>query len=212
MASLNIVDLGGKEIEKINVDDQLVNHKVNQEILYQEVRRFLASQRAGTHSTKTRSEVRGGGRKPWRQKGTGNARAGTIRSPIWKGGGIVFGPKPRDYSFKLNKKVIKKAKLIALSDKYNQGRIIVLNELKFDSPSTSKAADILQNLKLGQGKVLVVADSLEGNTAKSFRNISNVEIASAGNLNTYTMLIADYIVFSKESLQEFMERLANARL
>ncbi len=212
MASLNIVDLGGKEIEKINVDDQLVNHKVNQEILYQEVRRFLASQRAGTHSTKTRSEVRGGGRKPWRQKGTGNARAGTIRSPIWKGGGIVFGPKPRDHSFKLNKKVIKKAKLIALSDKYNQGRIIVLNELKFDSPSTSKAAGILQNLKLGQGKVLVVADSLEGNTAKSFRNISNVEIASAGNLNTYTMLIADYIVFSKESLQEFMERLANARL
>ncbi|MDZ7838763.1 MAG: 50S ribosomal protein L4 [Actinomycetota bacterium] len=118
MASLNVIDSEGKEIEKIDIDDQLVKQEANHEILYQEVRRFLASQRAGTHSTKTRSEVRGGGRKPWRQKGTGNARAGTNRSPIWKGGGVVFGPKPRDHSFKLNKKVIKKSKLIALSEKY----------------------------------------------------------------------------------------------
>ncbi|MGM0366751.1 MAG: 50S ribosomal protein L4 [Actinomycetota bacterium] len=211
MASLNIVDIEGKEIEKINVDNQLINQKVNNEILYQEVRRYLASQRAGTHNTKTRSEVRGGGRKPWRQKGTGNARAGTNRSPIWKGGGIVFGPKPRDYSFKLNKKVVKKSKLIALSDKYNQDRIKVLNELKFDSPSTSQAAGILKKLKLEEGRVLVVVDGTESNAAKSFRNISNVEIASAGTLNTYMMLLADYIVFSKESLTELMERLTNAR-
>jgi len=212
MASLNIVDLEGKEIEKIKIDDQLVKQEINNEILYQEVRRYLASQRAGTHSTKTRSEVRGGGRKPWRQKGTGNARAGTNRSPLWKGGGIVFGPKPRDYSFKLNKKVIRKSKLIALSDKYSQGRIKVLDELKFENPSTSKAKGILKNLKLDEGKVLMVLGDIEDNTAKSFRNISNVEIASARAVNTYMMLVADYIVFSKESLTQLMERLTNARL
>ncbi len=210
MASLDIVDLEGKEIEKINIDDQLVGQEMNQEILYQEVRRYLASQRAGTHSTKTRSEVRGGGRKPWRQKGTGNARAGTIRSPLWKGGGVVFGPRPRDHSFKLNKKVIRKSKLIALTDKYTQGRIKVINELTFESPSTSQAAAILKNLSL-EGRVLMVLDSIEGNAAKSFRNISRVDIASSRTLNTYMILVTDYIVFSKGSLTEMMERFSNAR-
>ncbi len=210
MASLDIVDLEGKEIEKINIDDQLVGQEMNQEILYQEVRRYLASQRAGTHSTKTRSEVRGGGRKPWRQKGTGNARAGTIRSPLWKGGGVVFGPRPRDHSFKLNKKVIRKSKLIALTDKYTQGRIKVINELTFESPSTSQAAAILKNLSL-EGRVLMVLDSIEGNAAKSFRNISRVDIASSRTLNTYMILVTDYIVFTKGSLTEMMERFSNAR-
>ena len=112
MASLSVVDKQGKEKEKIKISDDLVKQGVRSEVIYQDIRRYLAQRRSGTHSTKGRSEVRGGGRKPWRQKGTGNARAGTIRSPLWKGGGVVFGPKPRDYSFKLNKKVIKKKKLI----------------------------------------------------------------------------------------------------
>jgi len=211
MASLNVIDAEGKEIEKINIDDQLVKQESNHEILYQEVRRFLASQRSGTHSTKTRSEVRGGGRKPWRQKGTGNARAGTNRSPLWKGGGVVFGPKPRDYSFKLNKKVLKKSKLIALSEKFNQGGIKVLDKLEFDKPSTKTAAQILQKLELGDSKVLLVLGQVDGNIAKSFANIENVEIATARSVNAYLMLVADCIVFSRESLTELVERLTNAR-
>ncbi len=212
MASLNIVDVQGKEIEKIDIDDALIKQDLNQEILYQEVRRHLASQRAGTHNTKTRSEVRGGGRKPWRQKGTGNARAGTIRSPIWKGGGVVFGPKPRDHSFKLNKKVRRKSKLIALSEKYKQDQIVVLKQIQFEKPSTRQAAELLKKLKLEKRKVLMVVNDLEGNEAKSFRNISQVEVATAPTLNTFMILTADTVVFSKDSLTELMERLTNARL
>ncbi|MCG9479003.1 MAG: 50S ribosomal protein L4 [Actinomycetia bacterium] len=211
MASLNVIDSEGKEIEKIDIDDQLVKQEANHEVLYQEVRRFLASQRAGTHSTKTRSEVRGGGRKPWRQKGTGNARAGTNRSPIWKGGGVVFGPKPRDHSFKLNKKVIKKSKLIALSEKFNQDQIRVLGKLEFDKPSTRQAAQMLEKLGLGDSKVLVVLNQLDDHVGKSFANISNVKMATSRSVNAYLMMVADVIVFSKESLTELMERLTNAR-
>ena len=139
MASLNIIDLEGKEKEKINISDEVVKQDSNEEILYQEVRRFLATQRAGTHSTKGRSEVSGGGRKPWRQKGTGNARAGSNRSPLWRGGGIIFGPKPRDYSFKLNKKVIRKSKFIAISEKFKNKKIIVVEDMTFESPKTKRA-------------------------------------------------------------------------
>ena len=106
MASLDVVGLDGKDIGKVNISDEIVSQKANSEILYQEIRRYLASIRAGTHKTKSRGEVRGGGKKPWRQKGTGNARAGSNRSPIWKGGGITFGPRPRDYNFKLNNEKI----------------------------------------------------------------------------------------------------------
>jgi len=209
MASLNVIDLDGKELEKINISNKIINQKMNSEILYQEVRRYLASIRSGTHNTKSRSEVRGGGRKPWRQKGTGNARAGTIRSPIWRGGGVVFGPKPRDYSFKLNKKVVKKSKLIALSEKFKDKKIIVLDKLDFKNPETKKAAGILKKLNLGSKKVLLVFENLNNNEVKSFRNISNVSVESAKGLNTYLILIADYLVFTKSSINNFIERLSN---
>jgi large subunit ribosomal protein L4 len=140
MAGLNIVDKKGNEKEKIKISDDLVKTGPGEEVIYQDIRRYLAQVRSGTHSTKGRSEVRGGGRKPWRQKGTGNARAGTIRSPLWKGGGIVFGPKPRDYSFKLNKKVIRKSKAIALSEKFKNKKIIVVDDLGLKEASTKKAA------------------------------------------------------------------------
>ena len=188
MASLNVVDSDGKELEKINISSEIIGQKMNSEILYQEVRRYLASVRSGTHKVKGRSEVRGGGRKPWRQKGTGNARAGSIRSPIWRGGGVVFGPKPRDYSFKLNKKVIKQAKLIALSDKLKNKKIIVIDKLSFKNPETKKAAEILKKLNLDSGKVLMVFDSLNISEVKSFRNICNVTVESAKGLNAYIIL------------------------
>ena len=154
MVSLNVVDSSGKEMEKINISNEIARQKVNSEVLYQEVRRYLASIRSGTHKVKGRSEVRGGGRKPWRQKGTGNARAGSIRSPIWRGGGGVFGPKPRDYSFKLNKKVIKQSKLIALSEKIKNKKIMVIDKLSFKNPETKKAAEILKKLIWIRGKYL----------------------------------------------------------
>ena len=211
MASLNIIDLEGKEKEKINISDEVVKQGSNEEILYQEVRRFLATRRAGTHSTKGRSEVSGGGRKPWRQKGTGNARAGSNRSPLWRGGGIIFGPKPRDYSFKLNKKVIRKSKFIAISEKFKNKKIIVVEDMAFESPKTKKAQEILENLKVAEKKVLLVLENLNNNTAKSFKNIESVLISSSRGLSTYNILVADYLMFTKNSLLEFIKGLGNER-
>ena len=211
MASLNIIDLEGKEKEKINISDEIVKQDSNEEILYQEVRRFLATRRAGTHSTKGRSEVSGGGRKPWRQKGTGNARAGSNRSPLWRGGGIIFGPKPRDYSFKLNKKVIRKSKFIAISEKFKNKKIIVVEDMTFESPKTKKAQEILENLKVAEKKVLLVLENLNNNTAKSFKNIESVLISSSKGLSTYNILVADYLMFTKNSLLDFIKGLSNER-
>lgn len=211
MASLNIIDLEGKEKEKINISDEVVKQGSNEEILYQEVRRFLATRRAGTHSTKGRSEVSGGGRKPWRQKGTGNARAGSNRSPLWRGGGIIFGPKPRDYSFKLNKKVIRKSKFIAISEKFKNKKIIVVEDMTFENPKTKKAQEILENLKVSEKKVLLVLENLNNNTAKSFKNIESVLISSSRGLSTYNILVADYLMFTKNSLLEFIKGLGNER-
>ena len=211
MVSLNVVDSDGKELEKINIPGEIVSQKINSEIMYQEVRRYLAPIRSGTHKTKDRSEVRGGGKKPWRQKGTGNARAGSNRSPIWKGGGVVFGPTPRDYAFKLNKKVIKKSKMIAFSDKFKNKKIMVLDKLSFKNPETGKAAKILKKLKLDKGKVLMVFDSMDANEVKSFRNIGNVMVESSKGLNAYIILMADYIVFTKNALDDFIKRLGNGK-
>ncbi|MCJ7472639.1 MAG: 50S ribosomal protein L4 [Actinobacteria bacterium] len=209
MASLSVVDKQGKEKEKIKISDDLVKQGAKSEVIYQDIRRYLAQRRSGTHSTKGRSEVRGGGRKPWRQKGTGNARAGTIRSPLWRGGGIVFGPKPRDYSFKLNKKVIKKSKAIALSEKYKDKKLFVVDDFGFTKPNTKDAAKILDNLKVTDGKVLIVTESLNDDSSKSFRNISNVIVETAKGLNAYFLMLADYVVFTKNSLNEMMERMTD---
>jgi large subunit ribosomal protein L4 len=193
MASLDVLDLKGKEIEKINISNEIVKQESNNEILYQEVRRYLASIRSGTS----------------RQKGTGNARAGTIRSPIWKGGGIVFGPKPRNYSFKLNKKVIRKSKFIAMSEKFKEKKIIVLDKLAFKKPKTKKAYEILEKFELIDKKVLVILENTRGDEARSFRNIENVLVTSAKSLNTYNILISDYLVFTKNSLTELVRGLTN---
>ena len=208
MGSLSVINIDdGTELEKIKIPDELVKKEINSEVLYYEVKRYLASVRTSTHKTKDRSEVRGGGKKPWRQKGTGNARAGSIRSPLWKGGGVVFGPVPRDYSFKLNKKVIKQSRLMALSEKYKDKKIIVIDELKFEKPATKKAEMVLRKLNLDKSKkILIVFDNLDNNEVKSFRNIRNVMIESVRGLNTYIMLVADYIIFTRSSLNDFIER------
>lgn len=211
MAKLNVLDLEGKEKEKFDISDEIVTLKANDELIHQEVRRYLATGRAGTHKTKGRSEVSGGGRKPWRQKGTGNARAGSNRSPLWRHGGVTFGPTPRDYSFKLNKKVIRKSRLIALSEKFNEKRILVVDSFDFDQPKTKRAYEILGNFEVTGKKVLLVLDDINTGTAKSFRNIPEVKIVSARGLVTYDILVADYLMFTKKALTDFTKGLINER-
>ncbi|MCX6383962.1 MAG: 50S ribosomal protein L4 [Actinobacteria bacterium] len=211
MATLDILDLKGSSKDKIDIPDEIVKQEVNTNILHMEVKRFLASARSGTSKVKGRSEVRGGGRKPWRQKGTGNARAGSTRSPLWRGGGVTFGPVPRDYSFKLNKKVIRKSKFMALSDKFNEGRLMVVSDFNFDKPSTKNASAILDNLKVGMSKVLVVLENLNGNELLSFRNMPNVLLTTCRSMNTYEILVSDYMIFTKNSLEKFLEEFSNAR-
>ncbi|MCD4670070.1 MAG: 50S ribosomal protein L4 [Actinomycetia bacterium] len=211
MASLSVVDKQGNEQEKLKISDDLVKTGPGEEVIYQDIRRYLAQIRSGTHSTKGRSEVRGGGRKPWRQKGTGNARAGTIRSPLWKGGGVTFGPKPRDYSFKLNKKVIRKSKAIALSDKFKNKKIIVVDDFGLKEASTKKAAKIIENLKIAGNKILVVTENLNDNDSKSFRNISNVVVESANGINAYYLMFSDYVIFTKNSLNKLIERMTDGK-
>ena len=209
MASLDVLDLKGKEKEKIEIADDIVKQKMNGSMLHQEVRRYLAAGRAGTHKTKQRSEVSGGGRKPWRQKGTGNARAGSNRSPIWRHGGITFGPIPRDHSFKLNKKVRRKSRLIAISEKFKSKKIIVLDNLEFKQPKTKEAQAILDNLKLSGNKILLVLEDAEGSAGKSFRNIPGLKIVGVRGINTYDVLVADYLMFTKKSLEDFIKGLEN---
>ena len=211
MATLDILDLKGSSKDKIDIPDEIVKQEVNTNILHMEVKRFLASARSGTSKVKGRSEVRGGGRKPWRQKGTGNARAGSTRSPLWRGGGVTFGPVPRDYSFKLNKKVIRKSKFMALSDKFNEGKLMVVSDFNFDKPSTKNASAILDNLKVGMSKVLVVLENLNGNELLSFRNMPNVLLTTYKSINTYEVLVSDYMIFTKNSLEKFLEEFSNAR-
>lgn len=211
MASLRIMNREGNQVKEIEVPDEIVNQEVKEDVLYLEVKRYLASIRAGTHSTKGRSEVSGGGRKPWRQKGTGRARAGSIRSPLWKGGGVVFGPKPRDYSFKLNKKVIRKSKIMALSEKFKNNQILILEELGLETPKTKKVVDILDKFDLRNKKVLVVLERLNSNEAKSFRNISNVLVSSVTGLSTYDILVSEHLVFTEKSFNKFVEGLGNGR-
>lgn len=211
MATLDILDLKGSSKDKIDIPDEIVKVEVNTNLLHMEVKRFLASARSGTSKVKGRSEVRGGGRKPWRQKGTGNARAGSTRSPLWRGGGVTFGPVPRDYSFKLNKKVIRKSKFMALSDKFNEGKLMVVSDFNFDKPSTKNASAILDNLKVGMSKVLVVLENLNGNELLSFRNMPNVLLTTCRSMNTYEILVSDYMIFTKNSLEKFLEEFSNAR-
>ena len=211
MATLDILDLKGSSKDKIDIPDEIVKQEINTNLLHMEVKRFLASARSGTSKTKGRSEVRGGGRKPWRQKGTGNARAGSTRSPLWRGGGVTFGPVPRDYSFKLNKKVIRKSKIMALSDKFNEGKLMVVSDFNFDKPSTKKASSILDNLKVANSKVLVVLENLDGNELLSFRNMPNVLLTTYRSMNTYEVLVSDYMIFTKNSLEKFLEEFSNAR-
>ncbi len=199
MLTVNVKTLAGKASGSIELDESVFGVEPNVAVMHQVVTAQLAARRAGTQSTKTRSEVRGGGAKPWKQKGTGRARAGSTSSPIWIGGGIAHGPKPRSYNQRTNKKMIRLALSSALSDRVAEEKLIVVQEFDFAAPSTKEAIKALDALDV-EGKVLVVVDDLASVAAKSFRNISSAQVLTVDQLNAYDILVNDYILITQASL------------
>lgn len=197
--SVAVRTTSGASSGTVDLDEAMFGVEPNMAVLHQVVNAQLAARRAGTHSTKTRAEVRGGGAKPWKQKGTGRARAGSIRSPIWVGGGVAHGPKPRSYAQRTNKKMIKLALRSALSDRAAEEKIVVIDEWGFEQPSTKSAKAALDAIGV-DGKVLLVVDRADANAVKSFRNLPDVFVLAADQLNAYDVLANDYIVFTKNSL------------
>ncbi len=183
----------------LQLDESVFGMTPNTAVLHQVVTAQLAARRSGAQSTKTRAEARGGGAKPWRQKGTGRARHGSSRSPIWRGGGVALGPKPRSYAQKTPKKMIRLALNSALSDRASEGRVAVVDAWNFEVPRTRDAVAALEALNL-EGRVLLVADRGDVNTWKSFANLGNVHVISPGELNAYDVLVCDWVVFTQATL------------
>ena len=199
MASVTMRTTNGTEAGAVELDDATFGIEPNAAVMHQVVTAQLAARRSGTQSTKTRAEVRGGGAKPWRQKGTGRARHGSIRSPQWRGGGVALGPKPRSYAQKTPKKMIQLALRSALSDRAAEGNVVVVDAWGFAAPRTKDAVAALVALGV-EGRVLVVADRDDTNTWKSFANLSEVHVLSPGELNAYNVLVSDVVVFSRDTL------------
>lgn len=206
MPKVALYNTSGEQVGEIELNESVFGVPVHQSVLHDAVVVHLANQRQGTHDTKTRGEVRGGGRKPWRQKGTGRARHGSSRSPIWRGGGIVFGPHPRDYSLKLPKRVKRLAMKSALSSKVESENIVVLDELRLDQPKTKDILRILE--KFNVKKALVVTADQDVNVIKSARNIEGVKPTTAGFLNVYDLLAHQTLVITKDAVSKVEEVLA----
>ncbi|MGA0263430.1 MAG: 50S ribosomal protein L4 [Ilumatobacteraceae bacterium] len=199
MPSVTLKNQAGKDVGNLSLSDDDFGRQPNVPVMHQVVTAQLAHRRAGTQSTKTRGEVSGGGKKPFKQKGTGNARQGSIRAPHFSGGGVALGPKPRSYSQKTPKRMVKLALQSALSDRANEGKVVVVDAWNFDTPKTSDAKAALAAIGVS-GKVLIVVKRSEINTIRSFRNLEEVQLIEVGELNAYDVLCNDYIVFSQASL------------
>jgi large subunit ribosomal protein L4 len=201
MATIDVIDDHGRKAGSRDLSADVFEAQVNVPLMHQVVVAGLASIRMGTHSTKTRAEVAGGGRKPWRQKGTGRARQGSIRAPQWSGGGVSHGPQPRSHDLHVNKKMRKGALRSALSDALASGKLVVVDELVFDEPKTKRAIGVLDAAGL-EGRVLVVLDAPteSGAVERSFRNLQRTRVAYAGGLGTYDVLLADRILFTVAAL------------
>ena len=199
MPSVSLKTPAGADAGTVELDATTFGIEPNVPVMHQVVTAQLAARRSGTQSTKTRAEVSGGGAKPWKQKGTGRARAGSTRSPNWIGGGVALGPKPRSYAQKTPKKMIRLALRSALSDRASEGKVVVVDEWNFDTPSTKGAIAALAALGI-EGKVLLVLDRNDVAAWKSFRNLGHVHIIETAELNTYDVLVSDYVVFTKSTL------------
>jgi large subunit ribosomal protein L4 len=199
MGSIDVRTSSGSTAGSVDLDESIFGIEPNVPVMHQVVTAQLAKRRAGTQSTKTRAEVRGGGAKPWKQKGTGRARQGSIRSPQWVGGGVALGPKPRSYAQKTPKKMVRLALRSALSDRASDGKVVVIDGWSFEAPSTKGAVAALAALGV-EGRVLVVLSRDDIDAWKSFRNLPQVHVLAAGELNTYDVLVNDYVVFTRDTL------------
>ena len=208
MATIDIKTAEGKKASTAELADSVFGIEPNIPVMHQVVRMQRASWRAGTHDTKTRGQVRGGGKKPWRQKGTGRARQGTIRAPHWRGGGVVFGPHPRNYDFKVNKKEIKLGIRSALSAKLADEQLIVVDKLEFEKPSTKAAVAVLKALEVEGKRVTLVVNDENVNAFLSFRNIPEVDIVPSGDENVYELLDNKFLIFEEEALRKLEEAMA----
>ncbi len=204
MAKVSVYNMEGKEVGTVELNDAVFGVTVNEHLVHMAVLQQLADNRQGTQKAKTRSEVSGGGRKPWRQKGTGHARQGSTRAPQWKGGGVVFAPVPRDYSFKMNKKEKRAALRSVLSDKVAMSKLIVLDELKLDEIKTKKFQAVLTNLKVEE-KALVVLGEKDDVVMKSAKNLPFVETALPNTINVYDILKAGTLILTKDAVTKIEE-------
>ena len=203
MANVSVYNMEGKKVGTLELNDAVFDVEVNEHLVHLAVVAQLANKRQGTQKAKTRSEVSGGGRKPWRQKGTGHARQGSTRSPQWKGGGIVFAPTPRDYTIRLNKKEKRAALRSALTSRVQDNKFIVVDELKFDEIKTRKFQNVMDNLKVS--KALVVLADNDQNTVLSARNIADVKTSQVGSINVYDILKYNTVVATKAAVASIEE-------
>ena len=203
MANVKVYNIEGKEVGSLELNEAVFGVEINDHLVHMAVVQQLANKRQGTQSAKTRAEVRGGGRKPWRQKGTGHARQGSTRSPQWKGGGVVFAPKPRDYSFKMNKKEKALAIKSVLTSKVNETKFFVLDDLNFDEIKTKKMKSVLTNFKLE--KALVVIGEKNDNVQLSARNLPKVRMVVSNSINVYDILKYDTLVLTKDAVAKIEE-------
>jgi large subunit ribosomal protein L4 len=205
MAKVQILDQTGKKTKEINAPGDILSYPVKEHLIYEAVVNYRANQRRGTASTKTRGEVRGGGRKPWRQKGTGRARAGSTRSPLWRSGGTTFGPKPRDYSYKIPRKAKRNALKSAIAMKFAEKQLMVLDSLEFKEPKTKEGVNFLRQLNLESA--LVVENQENRNVFLSLRNIPKVKAIDFSQVNIYDVLNHKSLVFTQKAFESLMERL-----
>lgn len=203
MANVSVYNIEGKEVGSVELNDAIFSVEINEHLVHMAVVNQLANNRQGTQSAKTRSEVSGGGRKPWRQKGTGHARQGSTRAPQWKGGGVVFAPKPRDYSFKMNKKEKRLALFSSLTSKVNDKKLIVLDNFNLDEVKTKKFVKVMDNLKVT--KALVVLEGDNKNVVLSGRNIPTVKVLPINGINTYDVMKYETLVCTKAAIEKLQE-------
>jgi large subunit ribosomal protein L4 len=203
---IKIYDRNCNEKGSVKLPDVLIAPRVDANFLYEVVKYYLANQRRGTASTKTRAEVRGGGRKPWRQKHTGRARQGSIRSPLWRGGGVVFGPKPRDFSIDMPAKKLKLALKQVITARAKDGKIYLFESFDFEKPKTKEFVNILNKLNLLGKKVMVVFDTFSDNLAKSMRNIEDLDYKRASDVNAYDLITSDVIILNEKAIDVIKER------
>jgi len=209
MSKMDMLNIKGEKVKDIKLKDNVWNIEPNDAVLHNAIIMAQAGARQGSHAVKTRSDVRGGGRKPWRQKGTGNARQGSIRAPQWRGGGIVFGPQPRDYSKKMNKKERRLALKSALSYKVKDNELVIVDNFEIETNKTKDMLNLLTTLNIVNDKVLVVVDELNENVCLASRNLANIKIVTYNEVNTFDVISADKMVVTEKALAKLEEVLSN---